>query len=249
MQNESVTRVELLKLLDDLDAVEGEWLTVFLRRDSIQPQAGRAALLSPIDERVVSAAAVLEDDGVQRAVERYGTGLVVFQSPGATHVVVPPFPVLKDSARLGSPETGPLRQLMEQRRRVAFVLVTWGAYVAGLFEGLQYVAHKQGTGHIHKHTKKGGSSQARYQRRTQGQRAEFLRRAGGHIDDVFGAEEVEHLFFGGNRLILRPLTEECDFVRRHLTVLSPRTLLVKRATLASLDGALGQAYSSECFRS
>lgn len=248
MQSENLARFELLRLLDALDGAEGQWLTVFLRRDSVRPCPERTALMSPVDERVASVAAALEDEDVQRAAERYGTGLAVFQSPEATYIVVPPFPVLMDMARVGRPDTGPLRDLVERRHRIAFVLVTWGAYVAGLYEGLQYVAHKQGTGHIHQHTKKGGSSQARYQRRTQGQRAEFLRRAGGHIDDVFGEEEVDHLFFGGNRLILRPLTEECDFVRRHLPVLSPRTLLVKKATLSSLDGALGQAYSSVCFR-
>jgi len=248
MQSENLTRIELLRLLDELDSATGEWLSVFLRWDSVQPRMTPAMLLSAADECVVSVAAILEDEGVQRSVERYGTGLAVFRSLDATYAVVPPFPVLRDSARVGRPETGPLRELLEQRRCIAFVLVTWGAYVAGLYEGLQYVAHKQGTGHIHQHTKKGGSSQARYQRRTQGQRAEFLRRAGGHIDDVFGAEEIDYLFFGGNRLILRPLAEECDFVRRHLPVLSPRTLLVKRATLSSLDGALGQAYTSVSFR-
>jgi len=248
MQREDLTRVELLGLLDRLDQADGKWLSVFLRPESVGTRTEKSALLSPADECVISAAAILEYEDVQCMAERYGTGLAVFQSPDVTYVVVPPFPLMRDSAHVGRPETGALRELMVQHRRIAFVLVTWGAYVAGLFEGLNYVAHKQGTGHIHKHTKKGGSSQARYQRRTQGQRAEFLRRAGGHIDDVFGAEEIDHLFFGGNRLILRPLAEECEFVKHHLSALSPRTLLVKKATLSSLEGALGQAYTSVCFR-
>ncbi|MCK9357665.1 MAG: hypothetical protein M0R22_11075 [Dehalococcoidia bacterium] len=248
MNGESLSRVELLQLLGDMDSATGEWLSVYLRPESVRPRSERPVLQSQVDERLIAVASLLDDEEVQRQVERYGTGLVVFQSMDATHAVVPPFPVLRDTACVGRPETEPLRELMGQPRRIVFVLVTWGAYVAGLYEGLRYVRHKQGTGHIHPHTKKGGSSQARYQRRTQGQRAEFLRRAGAHIDEEFGTEAVDHLFFGGNRVILKPLADECQFVRRHMPVLSPRTLLVKRATLASLDGALGQAYSSVRFR-
>lgn len=248
MNGESLNRVELLRLLDDLDSATGEWMSVYLRPESVRPRSERPVLQSQVDERLIAVASLLEDEGVRRQVERYGTGLVVFRSGEATQAVVPPFRVLKDSACVGRPETEPLRKLMEQPRRTVFVLVTWGAYVAGLYEGLRYVRHKQGTGHIHPHTKKGGSSQARYQRRTQGQRAEFLRRAGAHIDEEFGTEAVDLLFFGGNHVVLKPLSDECQFVRRHLPVLSPRTLLVKRATLASLDGALGQAYESVRFR-
>ncbi len=244
----SLSRHELLNLLEEIDVAEGDWTSVYLRPQSVLPHAELATPFLPVLDGVLAIAQLLDDEVVQREVKRFGTGLVVFRSGGATHALVPPFPVEKDTGCLGRPDTGTLRELVTRRWHIAFVLVTWGAYVAGLYQGLSYVRHRQGTGHIHPHTKKGGSSQARYQRRTQGQRAEFLRRAGTHIDEEFGSETVDHLFFGGNRLIIGPLMEECQFVRRHAAVLAARTLLVKRATLSSLDGAVGQAYSSMWFR-
>ena len=248
MHSANLSRYELLNLLDEIDATEGEWMSIYLRPESVVQRSERPNPIEPVADGVLAVAALLQDEAVQREVARFQTGVAVFRSAAVTHVLVPPFPLVQDTARLGRPETETLRELVTGDRRLAFVLVTWGAYVASLYRGASYVRHKQGTGHIHPHTKKGGSSQARYQRRTQGQRAEFLRRAGTHIDEEFGSETVEHLFFGGNRLIVGPLMEECRFVRRHAAVLSPRTRLVKRATLASLDGAVGRAYSSVWFR-
>ena len=107
---------------------------------------------------------------------------------------------------------------------------------------------KKGTGHIHPHHKKGGSSQGRFQRRTEEQRREFLKRVGARIDAEFEGEEVDYVFFGGNRLILRPLKEHSLFMRRAEHKLIHRVLNVKRADREAMDTAIEDAFTSIVLR-
>jgi hypothetical protein len=220
---------------------------VYLRPESVQARPAGLVLKSRVDPRLLEIASLIEDETLQRELARFGTGLSLFHG-GATIAVAPPFPVEQDEVVIGRPHIGPLLKQAERPRRTVLVLATWGAYVVALFDGEELVRYKKGTGHIHPPHKKGGSSQARFARRTENQRADFLRRVGGHIDEELGTERVEHIFFGGNRLILRPLTGESRFLRDHATAISPRTLLVKRATLDTMTGALADAYSAMLLR-
>ncbi len=191
---------------------------------------------------------IIESDPVQRESARYGTGLALFHSGDSVSAMVPPFPVGEDSVTTGDIDTAPMRELLQRSRRTVLVLVTWGAWVLALYEGRSIQRYKKGTGHIHAPHKKGGSSQARFARRTEEQRKEFLKRVGRHIDEqLLDVDPVDHIFFGGNRLILRPLLEDSRFLRQHSALISPRTLLVKRATRDVLDGALKEAHSGVVF--
>jgi peptide subunit release factor 1 (eRF1) len=243
-----MSRSHLLGLLQELADARGEWMSVYLQPSSMKNRQTRPVLESRVEPLLLEAALTVEDDGVQREAARYGTGLAVFHNGETTIAIVPPFEVTQDEVRKGQPHVQPLRDSVAHPGRSLFVLVTWGAYVLALYEDETFVRHKKGTGHIHPPHKKGGSSQARFARRTEGQRAEFLRRVGGHIDEQMAQEPVRRIFFGGNRLILKPLTSESRFLRDHASAVAPRTLLVKRATLDTLPGAVDDAYGGVVFR-
>ena len=246
MEGRKVTRERLLGLLDRLDP-EAEWISVYLSTTGLQKR--REVLLArKTDQRIAEIAEFIEAEPLQRELERYGTGLALFHSSAATFAVVPPFPVVEDALTTGHLDTEPLRALLERPRRTVLVLVTWGAWVLALYDGNSVECYKKGTGHIHPPHKKGGSSQARFARRTEEQRKEFLKRVGRHLDEqLLDAKRVDHIYFGGNRLILRPLMAESRFLRHHGDLISPRTLLVKRATRDTLDGALREAHSGVVF--
>ena len=248
METQKVTKPQLLVLLERLSAAEGEWLTVYLRPESVRERSDRPVLPSRVDPRLLDAGTLIEDEALQREAARCGTGLALFLGPDSTFAIVPPFPVQQDEVVLGPPRVESLRASVEHPPRTALVLATWGAYVVALYDGDTLVRYKKGTGHIHPPHKKGGSSQARFARRTENQRAEFLRRVGGHIDDELGQERVEHIFFGGNRLILSPLTKESRFLKDHAHHVAPRVLLVKKATLDTMSAALVDAYSAMLLR-
>ena len=247
MQNKRLPRTELLSLLSDLDAATVEWDTVCLRSDSVTSRATRSGFESEKDQRLLMVDTFMEDEHLTRELARYGTGLVVFHSEEASFAIVPPFSISENLVSSGKPLTEPLHSLLERPHRIMLVLVTWGAYIAALYEGTTYQRHKKGTGHIHPPHKKGGSSSARFARRTEEQRKEFLKRAGNRIDEAFREESVDYMFFGGNRLILKPLTEYSNVIKNSRSQLSPRTLNVKRGTLDVIDDALRDAFTSVIF--
>ncbi len=249
MESQRLGPVHFLRLLAQLDEETGDWDTVYLRKDTLSARQPRPVFASDTDQRLLHVDTLVEDEHLHRELVKYGTGLVLFRSAGATYAIAPPFSVKSDLVSTGRPDTKPLREMMEHPHRIALVLVTWGAYVAALYRGTELQQHKQGTGHIHPPHKKGGSSSSRFARRTEEQRREFLKRAGNRIDERFEGETVDYVFFGGNRLILRPLAGHSRFVRNSAPVLAPRILDVKRAKLGTLDGALAEAYSSVLFRS
>ncbi len=248
MESQRLGRVHLLRLLAQLEEETEDWDTVYLRNDTLGARQPRPVFATDTDHRLLQVDTLLEDEHLRRELAKYATGMVLFHSTSTTYVIAPPFQVQSDLVSSGRPDTKPLRQMMEHPHRIALVLVTWGAYVAALYRGTELQQHKQGTGHIHPPHKKGGSSSARFARRTEEQRREFLKRAGNRIDERFGDETVDYVFFGGNRLILRPLAGHSRFVEKSASVLSPRILDVKRGKLAALDGALAEAYSSVLFR-
>jgi len=248
LEGQQITKHAALQLLSELEASTEQWTTIYLTPQSAQPRISRLYSEQTTDPRVVEIAGIIEDEGVQRALERFYTGLVLFHSPSSAHALVPPLAIHDDAATRGPANTLPLRRMLEATYRTAVVLVTWGAYILALYEGSDMLVYRKGTGHIHKHHKKGGSSQARFQRRTEEQRKEFLKRAGTRIDEYLGGQKVDHLFFGGNRLILRPLRSQSRFMDQHADITSVRTLQAKRGDREALEAAVYEAYSSMHFQ-
>ncbi len=249
MEGRRITKERLLKLLDSLSPAQDEWFTVYLTSESLLTRSKGLTSGNQNDRRPADISSLIENESLQRALQRYHTGLVLFRSDASVLAVVPPFPVTEDAFVVGAPHTEPLRDILQRPRRTLLILVTWGAYMIALYSGDSLIRHKKGTGHIHPPHKKGGSSQGRFARRTEEQRKEFLKRVGGHIDAELVGETVEHIYFGGNRLILRPLMADSRFLRDHTSLLSPRTLLVKRASRDALDGAFIEASSGLLFQS
>ena len=131
---------------------------------------------------------------------------------------------------------------------MGIVLVNWGSYAVGVFQGNRLVASKTGTGHIHPRHKKGGRSQKRFARRTEEQKKDFLRRAANRIEETLQGYQLEHLFFGGNRLILKPLLDETAYLRSHTPQISPRHLTLRYADREALLSSLEHANESLGFR-
>jgi peptide subunit release factor 1 (eRF1) len=189
----------------------------------------------------------LGDEALQRAAGRYRTGLAIFWSEeGQRLIVIPPFAISEDKASRGA-DAPPLRQLLMKESLIGLVLVNWGSYAVGAFQGDNLLASKTGTGHIHKKHKKGGSSQKRFARRTEEQKNEFLKRAARHIEETLRGHRLEHLFFGGNQLILKPLLEENAYLRSYAPQIEARHLPVRYADREALLSSFEHAKESLVF--
>jgi len=243
----AVGRRRLLRLLDQLEDSVSDCTTVYASPMSLlaltsEPQT-ESTVLAPDTRAALSAPAVAEE------LERYGTGVVVFWSGLENSlIVVPPFAVLQDRVLRGRPETMPLRQLLQEEHLVSVVLVTWGSYALGAFRGERLLDSKTGTGYIHKRHRKGGRSQKRFARRTEEQKKDFLRKVANRVDETFEGYRPEQVFFGGNRLVLRPLAEESSYLRSQVQWVSKRFLNVRSADADVLVKVVEDIYRSMVFR-
>ena len=243
MEQATFTKPRLLHLLDQFQADSQDYITVYLTPASLCRHATEpAAELRTLPEEIKEA---LGQESILRAAQRSGTGLVILRSEkGNGLIVLPPFAIPEDKVSRGGADTSLLRHLLEKERITGIALVNWGSYAVGVFQGDTLVASKTGTGYIHKKHKKGGSSQKRFSRRTEEQKKEFLRRAANRIEETLQGYRLEHLFFGGNRLILKPLLEESAYLRSYAQQISPRHLPLRYADREALLSSFEHANES-----
>ncbi|MFC1919468.1 Vms1/Ankzf1 family peptidyl-tRNA hydrolase [Chloroflexota bacterium] len=247
MEQTKLNKKGLLGFLDMLDSSQEHYLTVYLKPSSFPNLSeDQKTKLGPMSREITVAVA---DETIMLEAQRYQTGAVVFwNETESKYVILPPFAISEDRAFNGSPETSNLRQLLEMERTLGVLLVTWGSYAIGILHGDTFVESKVGTGHIHKRHKKGGSSQKRFARRTEKQKQDFLRRVSNRIEEKFKGHRPEYLFFGGNRLILKPLLQECIYLQPQADLISKRFINVRYANSASLIGSLEEINKCSLFR-
>lgn len=248
MKSQSFTKGGLYRFLSTLEAMAGNFVTIYVEPArfpdyidglSLRPKYGAYA-----DEikRAVSTEAVIQ------GAKKYETGVAVFWSrAGNNYVVLPPFPITENKVSAGEPDTSVLREALEKRYVIGVVLVTWGSYAIGIFDAGNLVESKTGTGFIHKEHRKGGRSERRFARRTEEQKKDFLRRVSNRIEERFGGFTLDHLFFGGNRLITKPLTQECRYLQTKAEKTSPRILDVRYADRKALVNSLAEITKSLVF--
>ena len=240
-------RRNLLGFLDRLEGHHAEWLTIYVKPSSLPGSAGRQET-----EALIPAAktlAVLGDAAIVEKLEQYGTGAVLFYSePDSTYIVIPPFAVVEDMVLQGGrAETSHLRHLLQRERLLGAVLATWGSYALGVFHGDKLSVSKTGTAYIHKPHRKGGRSQKRFARRTEEQKKDFLRKVANRVDETLGGHSLEQVFFGGNRLIRKPLIEESAYLRTRMQCVSQRFINVRWAGKDVLGRVLDDIYRSVLF--
>jgi hypothetical protein len=236
----------LLALLAQLRASGSDYVTLYASPSSFSRHITELAIeFSPLAQEIREA---LSTKAVTREAQRYGTGAVVFWSQSQDKLIVlPPFAVPGDRVFWGRPETSALHQLLEKERTLGLVLVTWGSYAIGVFEGDRLEESKTGTGYIHKRHRKGGRSETRFARRTEEQKRDFLRKVAHRIDERFRSHRPEQIFFGGNRLILKPLLKECPYLQSEARQISKRFLNVRYADREALLGSLEDVHKSVVF--
>ncbi len=244
MQDKTFTKAGLQDLLQQLDADVPDYLTIYSSEDSFPGYALQVAL----NRDLAGLAEALSSEAILRAAGSYGTGAVIFWSETQSrNLVIPPFPVPNDSVSRGKPETPQLRSLLERERLVGLVLVTWGSYGVAILKGGDVIDYKVGTGYIQKQHRKGGRSQKRFARRTEEQKKDFLRKVANRIDERFEGHRLEQIFFGGNRLIVKPLSVECKYLHSEGHRISGRFLNARHADTKTLMGSAEEIYSSLVF--
>ena len=239
IKHQTLTKRRLLSFLTQLESQFGDYLTIYLTPSPLSQQMTDLDLTEEIKN-------LLTAEEILKEAQHRQTGAAIFWSQSEnTYLVLPPFPIPENRIFRGKPQTSVLRQLLAKERALGVILVTWGWYAIGVFKGAELVSSKVGTGHIHPKHRKGGRSQKRFARRTEEQKKDFLRRVSGRIEERLKPNNLEQIFFGGNRLILKPLLEECHSL--DLKQISPRLLAARHANKEALLGSLEEINKSVVF--
>jgi hypothetical protein len=148
----------------------------------------------------------------------------------------PPFPPLSTTGVRDGFDPAPLVEHAARDRVVGVVLVRLGGHAAGVFSGRRLVDSKVGSRNVHGRHRAGGSSQARFARRREGQARVALEAAADVAARVLlpHLSDLEAVVLGGDR---RALAEVLDDPRlrplarlaedRVLDVPDPRLAVLK----------------------
>jgi hypothetical protein len=238
----------LYRFLSSLEASAEDLVTVYVAPDSLPDYANALSLGQKYGAHASEIKEAVRTEAVINDAMKYGTGAAIFWNGiDNKHIILPPFPIAENKVSAGKLDVSILREVLERQYVIAVVLVTWGWYALGVFDAGNLVASKTGTGYIHKKHKKGGRSQKRFARRTEEQKRDFLRRVSNRIDERFESFAPDHIFFGGNRLILKPLIQECRYLQAKASKISPRVLDVRYADSEALASSLAEITKSLVF--
>jgi hypothetical protein len=247
MRSRLYTRAGLHRFLSSFDDSTGDFVTVYVAPASFPDYIDSLRLGRKYDARVAEIIEAAKTEAVVDNAKKYGTGAAIFWSGVGNHIMLPAFPIAENKVSEGIFDASVLHEVLERKYLIGVVMVTWGWYALGVFDGNSLVECKIGTGYIHKKHKKGGRSQKRFARRTEEQKKDFLRRVSNRIEERFGSYLPDHIFFGGNRLILKPLIQESRYLQTRTDKISPRILNVRYANREALAGSLAEINKSLVF--
>ncbi len=233
MQREHLTRRRLLAWLPD----EGAPGWTSYRTPGMTPALEKTGLESDDADRVAAIAAASD------------TGSVMLARPGQTMLIVPPFPVeaADDYSELYARH---LVELLQRPRVVATFLLRLGGFSVGFFRGDAIIDSKTDRRFVKNRHRKGGQSQRRFDRIREKQVHELFGKACAEAREKLGEyeDEIQHVFFGGDRLTLLAFRKECSYFERFGDRVMSRILPVPGdPRRASLDAMPAEIWSSEVY--
>ena len=176
------------------------------------------------------------------------TGAVVLWSDPLQLLVMPPFP-LTHSSQSTKLDTSPLRSLMQREFTLGVVLLRLGRYSVGVFKGNVLLASKTETRYVKGRHSAGGTSQRRFARIRQKQIYELFSKACSVTEDKLRPyeKEMDYIFLGGDRHVLRNFLKECPFLRKMESRIMKRILRVGEPRLRALENMSGDIWKSQVF--
>lgn len=229
-----LSRRGTLRLLDNLETASGPAVSAYVPAGSRLPRTEGI----PGDPE-----GPLPD--LEKAVAHSPTGAVLFWGEPHRYLVLPPFPLREERVSRGY-DVEPLRSFLKRDLAVALILVRLSAYAIGVFQGEKLVSSKVGTGHVHSRHKKGGSSQRRFERGREKQMEYFFQRICVRVREQLEphARRLDYVVYGGERGTLLSFRQHCPFLAAFDQRTSGWLLNVRQPRQASLEAAIGDAWSS-----
>jgi len=233
------TRQKMLRLLDEMEAAEGQATSLYVPSDLPLPEVEKA-LRAPLGLGVEEAMSDIDE-----AVARSKTGAVIFWGEQGKYLVLPPFP-MKGRLFSSGYDVEPLRSLLQQDLKVALILLRLDAYAIGVFQGETLLSSKVGTGLVHSRHRQGGSSAHRFERHREKQMEYFFTRVCGHVREHLKPHlrQLDYVIYGGEKHTLLSFRKQCEFLQQLDDRVLSTMLNVREPKQATLEASISQVWSS-----
>jgi len=188
-------------------------------------------------------------DRLAEIAESSETGSVLFARDADVTLILPPFPI-EQAVTYSELYPPPLVELLQRPRTVAVCLLRLGGFSVGLFRGDALVDSKTDQRFVKNRHRKGGQSQRRFDRIREKQVHELFGMACTESREKLQPyeDEIQHVFFGGDRHTLLAFRKECSYFERFGPRLMRRILPVPGdPRRASLDLMPREIWSSEVY--
>ena len=225
------SHARLLRLLDALDAAPHDDAETLALPPNVPAPAPHTPL--PDDAR----------DALLDHAARSATGAFLFLAPGSGFVVAPPFPVA-EPLHAGGYQTDAVRSLLLARRVVGVLLLRYGGWAVGVYDGDTLVDARNGGRFVKNRHRKGGQSQRRFDRIREKQIDELFDQACAAAGERLRGRTLDWLAYGGDRHTVQAFLKQCPALQTLAVPVLPRFLTVPEPRHATLEALPAQLTAS-----
>ncbi|MFH1032003.1 MAG: Vms1/Ankzf1 family peptidyl-tRNA hydrolase [Chloroflexota bacterium] len=234
----NLTKVRLLHLLEELkaDSIEVGSLCV--------PPGFSQTNIQSMMETILNVKKTPEDLSISLAQSQ--TGGILFWGPHHKYLVMPPFPVMKESVS-NTCDIEPLLSLMHRGLLFGLIVVRLGEYGIGVVQGEKLLSSKVGTGLVHSRHRQGGSSSHRFERHREKQVETFFTRVCQHAREQLEpyARQLDYVLYGGTRETILDFRKQCHFLHDFDKITLARLLNIREPKQSRLVEGIQEAWSSK----
>lgn len=237
----NLPRVKLLHLLEELKANSIEVGSLCV------PPGSSRTNIEKMMETIVDTRTAPQD--LAGSIAESQTGAILFWGPNHRYLVMPPFPLARESVSRTC-EIEPLHSLLNQELLLGLVMVRMGEYGIGVFQGDKILSSKVGTGLVHSRHRQGGSSSHRFERHREKQVETFFTRVCEHAREQLEpyARKLDYVIYGGTRETVADFRKQCHFLQEFDKRTLGRLLNTREIHQAGLMEGFQEAWSSRVIK-
>lgn len=233
MEEKILRKNSLLELLSELEKYRSEnpdMLTVY-----VTPKAPLPEIPDVLKEKIERIKTI--------------TGLVIFSwEKEGDMVILPPFPVKQNEIFYDKIfRTEQLKNLFTTEYTLGIILLHLGEYAIGIFEGDKLILSKCGKRLVRAKHKKGGYSQARFQRIREIQVNQFFDEVYCMLHDKFEThlDKITYVIYGGPKLTIKNFLKRNHFIKKLSEKTLDRILDVKDVNRKALEDILKEVWKTK----
>lgn len=187
---------------------------------------------------------------VIKRIRKSATGAIIFswQQREKNILVFPPFPVNRDEIFHDKFfRTEQLKEILTKEYFLGIILLRLGEYAVGIFEGNKLISSKCGKKLVRAKHRKGGYSQARFQRIREVQADRFFDEVYNSLKNKFEPylSKLDYVLYGGTKITIKNFLKRNHLLKKISEKTLDRTLDVHEINKKALENILREIWKTK----